>query len=116
MDEFGTSHSSMALLRKLPIDVLKIDRAFVTDTVADRSSLAIARTIVTLAKSLSLRLVAEGIETESQAALLCSMGCDEFQGFLYGRPVDIREFERLSRTSIYARTAPVRELMTGATA
>lgn len=116
MDDFGTGHSSMALLRKLPIDVLKIDRAFVTDMVVDRSALAITRTIVTLAKSLSLRLVAEGIETEGQAMLLRSMGCDEFQGFLYGRPVAAQEFERLPRTSLYACTAPVSELVTDAVA
>ena len=106
MDDFGTGHSSMALLRKLPIDVLKIDRAFVTDMVSDPTALAITRTIVTLAKSLSLRLVAEGIETEEQAALLCAMGCDELQGYLYGRPVAADTFERLPRTSLYARSAP----------
>ena len=106
MDDFGTGHSSMALLRKLPIDVLKIDRAFVTDMVGDPTALAITRTIVTLAKSLSLRLVAEGIETEDQAALLCSMDCDELQGFLYGEPVTADTFERLPRTSLYAQSAP----------
>ena len=106
LDDFGTGHSSMALLRKLPIDVLKIDRAFVTDMVSDPTALAITRTIVTLAKSLSLRLVAEGIETEDQAALLRSMGCDELQGFLYGKPVAATTFERLPRTSLYAQSAP----------
>lgn len=106
MDDFGTGHSSMALLRKLPIDVLKIDRAFVTDMVSDPTALAITRTIVTLAKSLSLRLVAEGIETEDQAALLRSMGCDELQGFLYGKPVAADLFERLPRTSLYAPSSP----------
>ena len=106
LDDFGTGHSSMALLRKLPIDVLKIDRAFVTDMVSDPTALAITRTIVTLAKSLSLRLVAEGIETEDQAALLRSMGCDELQGFLYGKPVAATTFERLPRTSLYTQSAP----------
>ena len=106
MDDFGTGHSSMALLRELPIDVLKIDRAFVTDMATDPSALAITRTIVTLAKSLSLRLVAEGIETEEQAMLLRSMGCDEFQGFLYGRPMAVQAFDPLPRTSLFERSQP----------
>ena len=111
MDDFGTGHSSLALLRKLPIDVLKVDRAFVTDMATDPSALAVTRTIVTLAKSLALRLVAEGIETEPQAALLRSMGCDEFQGYLYGKPVAAPDFARLPRTSLYqtSDTAPPRQ-------
>ncbi len=116
MDDFGTGHSSMALLRQLPIDVLKIDRAFVTDMVTDPSALAIARTIVTLAKSLSLQLVAEGIETEEQATLLRAMGCDEFQGFLYGRPVAAKAFERLPRTSLYAHPDPAQARRAGTAA
>lgn len=106
LDDFGTGYSSMALLRRLPIDVLKIDRAFVTDMVTDPSALAITRSIVTLAKSLSLQLVAEGIETEEQASLLRAMGCDEFQGYLYGRPVAATDFERLPRTSLFALGGP----------
>ncbi len=87
MDDFGTGYSSMALLRSLPIDVMKIDRAFVRDLEIDTNAVAIARTIVTLGRSLSLRLVAEGIETQGQAELLRQMDCDEFQGYLFGRPM-----------------------------
>ncbi len=95
MDDFGTGYSSMALLRSLPIDVMKIDRAFVCDLETDPNAVAIARTIVTLGRSLSLRLVAEGIETPGQAGLLREMACDEFQGYLFGKPMPAAEFEAL---------------------
>jgi diguanylate cyclase (GGDEF)-like protein len=95
MDDFGTGYSSMALLRSLPIDVMKIDRAFVCDLEIDPNAQAIARTIVTLGRSLSLRLVAEGIETHGQAELLRQMGCDEFQGYLFGMPMPAQAFETL---------------------
>ena len=92
MDDFGTGYSSMAQLRVLPIDVMKIDRTFVRDLETDASAIAIARAIVALGKSLSLTLVAEGIETDGQAGLLRAMACDEFQGFLYGRPMPAASF------------------------
>jgi len=95
MDDFGTGYSSMALLRTLPIDVMKIDRAFVRDLELDPNAVAIARTIVTLGQSLSLRLVAEGIETAGQAELLRAMGCDELQGYFFGRPMPAQEFQAL---------------------
>ncbi len=95
MDDFGTGYSSLAQLRVLPIDVMKIDRAFVRDLEGDANALAIARTIVTLGKSLSLRLVAEGVETAGQAEALTAMGCDELQGYLFGRPMPAAAFEAL---------------------
>lgn len=95
MDDFGTGYSSMALLRSLPIDVMKIDRAFVRDLEIDPNAVAIARTIVTLGRSLSLRLVAEGIETQGQAELLRQMDCDEFQGYLFGRPMPAQAISML---------------------
>ena len=103
MDDFGTGYSSMALLRTLPIDVMKIDRAFVRDLETDQNAVAIARTIVTLGRSLSLRLVAEGIETHGQDRLLREMGCDEFQGYLFGKPMPAAEF-----TALFA-SAPLEE-------
>ncbi|HEY8973342.1 MAG TPA: EAL domain-containing protein [Burkholderiaceae bacterium] len=87
MDDFGTGYSSLAQLRTLPIDVMKVDRAFVKDLETDPAAVAIVRTIVTLARELGLQVVAEGIETPAQAALLAAIGCDQFQGFLYSRPV-----------------------------
>jgi diguanylate cyclase len=95
MDDFGTGYSSMALLRKLPIDVLKIDRSFVADLIVDPGAAAIATAIVSLAKTLSLR-IAEGIENSAQADLLRRLGCDELQGFLYGKPMPAQQFEVLS--------------------
>ena len=87
MDDFGTGYSSLAQLRTLPIDVMKVDRAFVKDLETDAAAVAIVRTIVTLARALGLHIVAEGIETPAQAALLAGIGCDQFQGFLYSKPV-----------------------------
>ncbi len=87
LDDFGTGYSSMSYLRKLPVDVLKIDRSFVMDMDSDPAALAVARAIVALASSLKLRTVAEGVETEAQLALLSSLGCDEVQGYYFSRPV-----------------------------
>jgi len=87
MDDFGTGYSSLAQLRTLPIDVMKVDRAFVKDLEDDPAAVAIVRTIVTLARALGLQIVAEGIETPAQAVLLAAIGCDQFQGFLYSVPV-----------------------------
>jgi len=95
MDDFGTGYSSMAMLRTLPIDVIKIDRAFVRDLEVDANAVAIARTIVTLGRSMGLRLIAEGVETPGQAEILRGMGCDELQGYLFGRPMPAGEFDLL---------------------
>ncbi len=107
MDDFGTGYSSMALLRTLPIDVMKIDRAFVRDLEVDPNAVAIARTIVTLGRSMRLRLVAEGIETPGQAELLHALGCDELQGYLFGRPMPAKEFELLPGLRRPVGAAPV---------
>lgn len=88
LDDFGTGYSSMSYLRSLPLDVLKIDRAFVKDLGRDRSAMAIARAIVALASSLGLRTVAEGVEDTVQWDALAGLGCDEIQGYLVSRPVE----------------------------
>ena len=97
MDDFGTGYSSLSQLRTLPIDVMKIDRAFVKDLETHSDAVAVARTIVTLARALGLGIVAEGIETQAQADLLQAMGCDQLQGFLYSRAVPPLEFAALVR-------------------
>ena len=96
LDDFGTGYSSMSTLRQLPIDVMKIDRSFVKELGIDDGAMAVIRTIVTLARSLDMQLVAEGVETTAQAALLGAMGCDELQGYLYSRPVAPDQFAHLA--------------------
>jgi EAL domain-containing protein (putative c-di-GMP-specific phosphodiesterase class I) len=95
IDDFGTGYSSLGHLSRLPFDTLKIDRSFVVDMVTGPRGLALVSTIVTLAHSLGLKVVAEGVETEEQAALLRQLRCDDVQGFLFSRPLAAAEFERL---------------------
>ncbi len=87
IDDFGTGHSSLAALRRLPAAELKIDRAFVCDLETSADARSIARAIVQMAHSLELRVVAEGVETEAQRDLLVAMGCDELQGYLFAKPM-----------------------------
>ena len=86
LDDFGTGFSSLSYLRCFGFDELKIDRSFVTDLNKDRQSMAIVRTIVSLAHELGMRVIAEGIETEEQAKLVMAAGCSRGQGFLFGKP------------------------------
>jgi EAL domain-containing protein (putative c-di-GMP-specific phosphodiesterase class I) len=90
LDDFGTGHSTLAEVQRLPVGVIKIDRVFVTAMGDD--GCAIAENVVSLARSLGLTTVAEGVETEVQADVLARMGCDRGQGFLYGRPVPGEQF------------------------
>jgi diguanylate cyclase (GGDEF)-like protein len=87
IDDFGTGHSSLAMLRKLPAAELKIDRAFVTDLDTSADARSIAETIVRMARQLELRVVAEGVETEAQRDWLVKIGCDELQGYLFAKPM-----------------------------
>jgi len=87
MDDFGTGYSSLAYLQRLPIDVLKIDRSFVSALMVDPDSVAIVRAVLSLAKALSMKTTAEGIETRELAATLAALGCDQGQGFFYARPL-----------------------------
>ena len=88
MDDFGTGYSNLAYLQKLPIDVLKIDRSFVSGMLADRDKVAIVRAILGLAQALGMRTTAEGIETVELAQTLAALGCTYGQGFLYSKPLD----------------------------
>ncbi len=95
MDDFGTGYSNLAILQKLPIDVLKMDRSFVTGMLADRDKIAIVRAILSLAQALGMKTTAEGIETHELAQTLAALGCTYGQGFHYGRAIDADEAYQL---------------------
>jgi diguanylate cyclase (GGDEF)-like protein/PAS domain S-box-containing protein len=95
LDDFGTGYSSLSYLKDLPLDQLKIDRAFVQDILKDVASASIAQTIISLGRAMGLSVIAEGVETEEQREFLSSLGTHSFQGYLYSRPLPVEEFERL---------------------
>ena len=94
IDDFGTGFSSLSYLARLPVDALKIDRSFVAELGHTTTASALVSTIIQLAHSLKLKVIAEGVETEDQRATLRQLGCDEMQGFLYSRPLPAELFEQ----------------------
>jgi diguanylate cyclase (GGDEF)-like protein/PAS domain S-box-containing protein len=97
IDDFGTGYSSLSYLRRFPIDVLKIDQSFVADLTVDADDAAIVCSIISLAHSLRLQVIAEGVETAEQLAFLRAHGCDQMQGYYFSRPIAADVFERMLR-------------------
>lgn len=92
LDDFGTGHSSLAYLKRFPIDCLKVDRAFIKDTPENTDDVAMTKTIIAMAQALGLSTVAEGVETVEQLELLKGLGCDQIQGYYFSRPLSADDF------------------------
>ncbi|WP_430246178.1 bifunctional diguanylate cyclase/phosphodiesterase [Neorhizobium sp. DAR64861/K0K2] len=111
LDDFGTGYSSLAYLRKFSFDKLKIDRSFITEVTASKENLAIVRAVIGLGKSFSAVVTAEGVEAEDQRECLQAEGCDQFQGYLFSRPVTERAISAMLGNISYDRaSAPARHL------
>ena len=108
IDDFGTGYSSMSLVKQLPIDVLKIDRSFIHEIASDNDDKAIAEAIIAFGRALDLTVVAEGVETAEQEALLRAHHCDAIQGFLVSRPMLPDEFVAFFATQALAQLKMVR--------
>jgi EAL domain-containing protein (putative c-di-GMP-specific phosphodiesterase class I) len=100
IDDFGTGYSSLSYLRKFPIDVLKIDQSFVRQISATPSETAIVSAIISMGRSLNLRVIGEGVETAAELAFLHSQLCDAAQGFFFSKPVPAKQFEKLLATGV----------------
>ncbi len=97
LDDFGTGYSSLGLLSKLPVDLVNIDRSFITGLPEDKASVTLVSSVIGLASAFGLKVVAEGVETQGQLEALRNMGCDQSQGYLHSRPIPAAEFEQLLR-------------------
>src|SRR5256885_14611881 len=95
IDDFGTGYSSLAYLAKLPVQSLKIDRSFIVAMVDDPDTMTLVSTIISLAHSLRLKVVAEGVDSEDQAKALRRLRCDEMQGYLFSKPLPLEELTAL---------------------
>jgi diguanylate cyclase (GGDEF)-like protein len=110
IDDFGTGHSSLAYLRTLPARQLKIDRSFIADLGISGDAMAVVDAVIRLAHALGLRVVAEGVETERQCEILATLGCDEFQGYLFARPMPADQLVQWIATGPHRGGAPAEGL------
>ena len=101
IDDFGTGYSSLSYLKRFPIHTLKIDRSFVRDIVTDKNDRTIVATIIAMAHSLEMDVIAEGIETEEQLNLLMAQKCNHYQGYYFSKPVPISEIENILKKLSY---------------
>jgi EAL domain-containing protein (putative c-di-GMP-specific phosphodiesterase class I) len=106
LDDFGTGYSSLGYLRRLPLDQIKIDRDFVHDGLGDPGSAAVVRSIIGLADSLGLDVIAEGVETAAHHQFLLTHGCKAFQGYLFGRPMALQDFEEAAQGPLGPQADP----------
>jgi diguanylate cyclase (GGDEF)-like protein/PAS domain S-box-containing protein len=102
VDDFGTGYSSLSYLTRFPIDALKLDQSFVRNINVNKNDAIVARTIITMGRSLKLTVIAEGVETKEQLAFLQAAGCDEAQGYYFSRPVAAEQFARLLEAGVPA--------------
>jgi len=105
IDDFGIGHSSLSQLKRLPIDIIKIDRSFVQGVATDRADEAITHAIISMSKNLQITAIAEGVETVEQQDRLRHLGCDEFQGFLFSKPLPAAALTPLLRDNLHARVS-----------
>jgi len=106
LDDFGIGQSSLSVLKRLPLDELKIDRSFIKDIVHNNYDSFIVQTIINMGKNLSHSVIAEGVEMQQQMVMLQKMGCHAFQGYLFSRPLPLHEFEASLQSAIHGGAAP----------